>query len=62
MRDDYDAALSLAQARVRYFVANGFAADGGYGTPWVDAKMFVVIGPIALSAVAVVSRFEPRTT
>ena len=42
MRDEYDEALSLTQARSRYFAANGFAADGGYGTAWVDAK----IGPL----------------
>ena len=41
MRDEYDSALSLELARARYFAANGFAADGGYGTAWVDAK----IGP-----------------
>lgn len=35
---------TLGEARTRYFVANGFAADGGYGEKWVRLQM----GPIAL--------------
>jgi len=42
MRDLYDDALSLGEARQQYFAANGFGDDGGYDTDWVDVK----IGPI----------------
>jgi hypothetical protein len=40
----YDDALGLRAARERYFRDNGFAADGGYGDPWVKLQM----GPLAL--------------
>ncbi len=37
-----EAALSLREARARYFAANGLPADGGYHVRWVRAP----IGPI----------------
>jgi hypothetical protein len=36
--------LRVREARARYFRANGFAADGGYGDAWVKLQM----GPVAL--------------
>lgn len=41
-RDVYDDALTLREARERYFVANKFGPDGGYSLDWVDVK----VGPI----------------
>jgi hypothetical protein len=40
----YDDALTVRDARERYFRDNGFAPDGGYGDPWVKLQM----GPVAL--------------
>ena len=41
-RDVYDDALTLREARERYFAANAFGADGGYSLDWVVVK----VGPI----------------
>ena len=38
----YDPGLTMSEARRSYFVANGFAEDGGYSDKWVDFKL----GPI----------------
>ena len=38
----YDPGLTMSEARRSYFVANGFAEDGGYADKWVDFKL----GPI----------------
>jgi len=43
-RDLYDDALTLREAREKYFVANAFGLDGGYSLDWVDVK----VGPIPL--------------
>jgi hypothetical protein len=40
----YSPALTLRAARDLYFAANGFGADGGYASPWVDFKL----GPIPM--------------
>jgi hypothetical protein len=37
VNDDVD--LSLAEARARYFRANGFGEDGGYGKRWVELRL-----------------------
>ena len=39
-----DPALTLAEARDRYFAVNGFGPNGGYDAPWVDFKL----GPIPM--------------
>jgi len=39
MRTNYDPAMTMAAARDRYFEVNGFGADGGYGSAWVDFKL-----------------------
>jgi hypothetical protein len=41
-RDAYDDALTLREARERYFVANAFGSDGGYSLSWVQVK----VGPL----------------
>jgi len=41
-RDVYGDALTLREARERYFVANKFGPDGGYSLDWVDVK----VGPL----------------
>ena len=38
----YDDALTLREARVQYFAANGLGADGGYAARWVKLRA----GPI----------------
>lgn len=40
----YAPSLTLRAARDLYFAANGFGADGGYSSPWVDFKL----GPIPM--------------
>ena len=40
----YDPSLTMRAARDRYFEDNGFGADGGYSSPWVDFKL----GPIPM--------------
>lgn len=40
--DDWDANLTLLEARTEYFRFHGFGEDGGYGAAWVDFKL----GPI----------------
>jgi hypothetical protein len=42
MRDVYDDALTLREARRQYFAANSFGADGGYALSWVEVK----VGPL----------------
>jgi hypothetical protein len=44
VRDVYEDALTLREARERYFAANRFGADGGYSLDWVDVK----VGPLPL--------------
>jgi hypothetical protein len=44
VRDAYEDSLSLREARERYFVANGFGSDGGYGATWVRVK----VGPVPM--------------
>jgi hypothetical protein len=39
---NYDPEMTMREARDRYFLANGFGADGGYGDAWVDFKL----GPV----------------
>jgi len=41
---EYPASESVRSARARYFDANQFGADGGYGDTWVDFKF----GPIPI--------------
>ncbi len=38
----YDPAMTMRQARDKYFRENAFGADGGYGEKWADFKL----GPI----------------
>lgn len=40
----YDPALTMREARARYFEDNDFGPDGGYASPWVDIKL----GPIPM--------------
>jgi len=40
----YDDALTMREARARYFRDNGFGEDGGYAAAWVKLQM----GPLAL--------------
>jgi hypothetical protein len=40
----YPPSLTLRAARDLYFAVNGFGADGGYSSPWVDFKL----GPIPM--------------
>src|SRR4051812_7713716 len=40
----YDPAMTLLEARTRYFEDNHFGKDGGYGAKWVDFKL----GPIPM--------------
>lgn len=40
--DDWDANLTLLEARTEYFRFHSFGEDGGYGSKWVDFKL----GPI----------------
>lgn len=40
----YDPAMTMREARDRYFEDNHFGDDGGYGSPWVDFKL----GPIPM--------------
>jgi len=42
VQDVYEDSLSLREARQRYFAANEFGTDGGYGAAWVPVK----VGPI----------------
>ncbi len=35
----YDPAMTLRDARARYFAVNAFGNDGGYDEPWVDFKL-----------------------
>lgn len=44
MTKHYDPALTMADARTRYFADNAFGEDGGYGDAWVDFKL----GPIPM--------------
>lgn len=44
MTTHYDPALTMADARTRYFSDNAFGEDGGYGDAWVDFKL----GPIPM--------------
>lgn len=39
VRELYDDALTMQQARAIYFGTNGFGADGGYSDAWVDFKL-----------------------
>ena len=59
-RDVYDDSLSLRQARDRYFVANRFGIDGGYGATWVRVK----VGPVPMWILNTRSRVRavPSTT
>lgn len=38
-------ALTLLEARTRFFVQNGFAADGGYGDRWIE----LAVGPLKVA-------------
>ena len=40
----YDPALTLREARRRYFALNNFGPDGGYGAAWVTMK----VGPVPI--------------
>jgi len=44
MTTTYEGNLSLRDALRRYFDDNGFGADGGYGSSWVELK----VGPIPM--------------
>lgn len=44
MHAEYGERETMREARDRYFEANDFGADGGYGEAWVDFKL----GPIPL--------------
>ncbi|MBX3251644.1 MAG: hypothetical protein KF901_30990 [Myxococcales bacterium] len=44
MHAEYADRETMREARDRYFEANGFGADGGYGEAWVDFRL----GPIPL--------------
>lgn len=44
MRAFYPDDMTMRAARDRYFEANGFGADGGYGDAWVDFKL----GPLPM--------------
>jgi hypothetical protein len=44
MLTTYDDAMTMRDARARYFAVNGFGLDGGYGEKWVDFKL----GPLPL--------------
>jgi hypothetical protein len=44
MLTNYDDAMTMRDARARYFAVNGFGVDGGYGEKWVDFKL----GPLPL--------------
>lgn len=44
MTTQYPPSLTLRAARDLYFAVNGFGADGGYGSPWVDFKL----GPLPM--------------
>ncbi len=40
--DDFEPTATLREARTRYFADNGFGADGGYQSAWVD----FMLGPV----------------
>lgn len=46
----YDRTATMKQARERYFAANEFGDDGGYGDAWVDFKLAKVPFPFPNSA------------
>lgn len=52
-RVSYDDATLLAAARARYFEANGFGADGGYGKRWEIVRLGPVPVPILNTAARV---------
>lgn len=45
-RDNWDASLTLQEARAEYFRFNGFGNDGGYNDTWVDFKLGPIPFPI----------------
>ena len=50
----YDPAMTMRQARAKYFHENAFGNDGGYGDKWVDFKL----GPIPFPFPNVPSRVK----
>lgn len=42
MESNFPDTMPIPEARARYFAVNGFAADGGYGDPFVNVRFFGV--------------------